>query len=218
MAYRGPMPPSERVNQPPVGRMANRGDTDRMSRARERDLMALQLRLRGDSWQRIADQMGFRHPSQAYTVWKRAMDRTCREVADETRQLEADRLEALWKVMFAKAMAGSHQAVDRCLTIMDRRAKLLGLDAPTKRFVEVVGLNQLVQAVENLEQENAAMEARIADRMAGIDADEDIWDTDRIGESPCDGEIQLPSGQEAAPFLRSHGWRSDLVAGATTVA
>ena len=146
------------------------------------------------------------------------MPGSTREVADETRQLEVERLDALWRIMFAKAMAGSHQAVDRCLAIQDRRAKLLGLDAPTKRFVEVVGMNQLVQAVENLEQANAAMEARIAARMAGINADEDIWDTDQIGGSPGDGAIQLPSGQEADPCLRSHGWRSDLVAGATPVA
>jgi len=182
-----------------------------MTRARERDLMALQLRLRGESWQRIADQMGFRHPSQAYAIWKRAMDRTCREVADNTRKLESDRLDALWRVMFAKAMAGSCQAVDRCLMIMDRRARLWGLDAPVNRYVGVVGMGQLVEAVEKLERENYAMEARIADRMAGIDAEKDILDADLIDEglrstSPIrQGRTSSPS----VPGLTGH--RSDAV-------
>jgi len=186
--------PSECVNPPPVVKVANRGDTDRMSRARERDLMALQLRLRGDSWQRIADQMGFKCASQAYAVWKRAMDRTCREVADETRQLEVERLDALWRVMFAKAMTGSHQAVDRCLAIMDRRAKLLGLDAPARARIDVVDIGQLVDAVESLERENEAMEARIAARDDDVDVDREFalpWA--EVDQAPDLSEPQLIS-------------------------
>ncbi len=210
--------PSESVTKPPTTRVANRGNQDRMVLARQRDLKAIELRLAGYTFQQMAEQMGFKDHSQAYRCWARAMASQVAENVDELRQLEDARLDALWAPMFTKAKAGNHLAVDRCLMIMARRARLWGLDAPVKRFVEVTGLNQLVRAVENLEQENEAMEARIADRMAGIDADEDICDADLIDESPCDGETQLPSDQEADSFLRSHGWRSDLVAGATPVA
>jgi hypothetical protein len=39
----------------------------------------------------------------------------------------------LLKAMWSKAMKGDVARVDRCLRIMERRAKLLGLDAPSKQ-------------------------------------------------------------------------------------
>ena len=178
--------PSESVTKPPTTRVANRGNQDRMVLARQRDLKALELRLAGCTFQQMAEQMGFRDHSQAYRCWQRAMASQVAENVAELRQLEDARLDALWAPMFAKAMAGNHLAVDRCLMIMARRARLWGLDAPVKRYVEVAGLNQLVQAVENLERENDAMAEQIAARMAGAGSDEDIFDADLIDEWAVD--------------------------------
>jgi hypothetical protein len=41
-----------------------------------------------------------------------------------------ERLDALWGALYPIAMDGQLGAVDRCLSIQSRRAKLLGLDAP----------------------------------------------------------------------------------------
>ena len=48
------------------------------------------------------------------------------------RTLELERLDKLWFAMYRQATQGNQGAVDRCIRIMERRAKLLGLDAPTK--------------------------------------------------------------------------------------
>ena len=43
--------------------------------------------------------------------------------------MEGDRLDALQAAVWEKALAGDPKAVDQCLQIIDRRAKLFGLGA-----------------------------------------------------------------------------------------
>ena len=43
-------------------------------------------------------------------------------------------------VMYKKAEKGDYNAVDRCIKLMERRAKLLGLDAPAKSEIMSDGL------------------------------------------------------------------------------
>ena len=40
--------------------------------------------------------------------------------------------------VWTKAVGGDLKAIDRCLAIMGRRAKLLGLDMPTNREITVI--------------------------------------------------------------------------------
>jgi hypothetical protein len=56
----------------------------------------------------------------------------CREEAVHVRDLELQRLDALYLVAYAEVEDGNIPAIDRCLRIMERRAKLLGLDAAEK--------------------------------------------------------------------------------------
>ena len=53
-------------------------------------------------------------------------------------------------------MGGKLEAVDRAITIMARRAKLLGLDMPTRREVTVITRDLVDQAISELEAELAA--------------------------------------------------------------
>jgi hypothetical protein len=57
------------------------------------------------------------------------------EDAETIRTLEMERLDRLYQVAYRQATGGSMQAVDRCLRIMERRSKLLGLDLPTEILV-----------------------------------------------------------------------------------
>jgi hypothetical protein len=50
-------------------------------------------------------------------------------------QLELERLDALWASIFKDASKGNLWKIDRCLTIMERRAKLLGLDKPLQHIL-----------------------------------------------------------------------------------
>jgi len=52
------------------------------------------------------------------------------EAAAEISRLEQERLDNLQAGVWMAALQGNHGAIDRVLRIMERRAKLLGLDAP----------------------------------------------------------------------------------------
>lgn len=166
------------------GRYAKSSDTA------ERDAEACRLRLRGMAYSAIAEQLGFADQGHAYTAVKRAMDAIIREPAEQVREQELLRLDALWaralaiaerfhvtvaangKVVYTKGGAVEDdgpalQAIDRLLKIQDRRARYLGLDAPTKtevRHVDAVDaeIEQLVQRLANMASSGQAADAATA--------------------------------------------------------
>lgn len=68
------------------------------------------------------------------------------------RAQEGDRLDALQAAVWADAMGGDVRAVGAVLRIMDARAKLFGLYAPTEVRAEVVGGATLDGEVARLER------------------------------------------------------------------
>ena len=62
----------------------------------------------------------------------------CREEAAHVRDLELQRLDDLYLKAWEAVEGGDLPAIDRCLRVQERRAKLLGLDAAQK--VDVQGL------------------------------------------------------------------------------
>lgn len=103
--------------------------------AHEKTLQALELRKEGYAYNVIADKLGYKSKGTAWAAVNRALKQTRQEPADEVRKLEVERLDALYKAMYPQALKGNQGAVDRCLRIAERRAKLLGLDAPEKQEV-----------------------------------------------------------------------------------
>jgi len=100
--------------------------------AAERRVKATHLRKAGATYQEIGDALGVT-PQAAYKMVSRAIsinDKKTSENVEEMRELELQRLDKLFFLMYQKAMAGTMGAVDRCIKIMERRAKLQGLDAP----------------------------------------------------------------------------------------
>ena len=100
--------------------------------AAERQRQALELRKAGVTFETIATQLGYRNRSGAYKAVMSALRRTLQEPADEVRRLELERLDALLLALWSQARQGHQGAIDRCLKIAERRAKLLGLDAPAQ--------------------------------------------------------------------------------------
>lgn len=102
--------------------------------AADRRLRALELRKAGATLHQIAAQTGVSH-EQSRKDLQRAMADLLAEQnasAEELRALELERLERLHIALWKQATDGHHGAIDRLLRIAERRAKLLGLDAPTK--------------------------------------------------------------------------------------
>ena len=99
-----------------------------------RDLAILNMRLHGLTFHEIARKLpeaGFGRisVSRIFAIVAKAL-RSCRDQpAREVRQLELLRLDQLQSAHYQAAMGGDAAAATRVLSIMDRRAKLLGLDA-----------------------------------------------------------------------------------------
>ena len=104
--------------------------------AAERQARAIALRKAGAGYAAIARQLGYAGPSGAYQAIMTALGALTREPARELRDLELARLDDLLLGLWADATKGNVAKIDRVLKIMQRRADLLGLDAPT-RFADV---------------------------------------------------------------------------------
>jgi len=106
------------------------GRQDQRIKTIDKDRQALELRKAGMSYDDIAKRLGWASKSGAHHAVRRSLDRTIQEPANELREVENARLDALFMAMFPRALTGNEKAVDRCVRIMERRAKLLGLDRP----------------------------------------------------------------------------------------
>lgn len=165
---------------------AKNGQYAKSADTAERDAEACRLRLRGLGFGEIAKQLGYSDQAHAYQGYRRAMDAIIREPAEQVREAELLRLDALWTHALAIAerfhVAVSNgrvvytgngpvkddmpalQAIDRLLKIQDRRARYLGLDAPTKtevRHVDAVDaeIEQLVQRLAHMADSGQAADA-----------------------------------------------------------
>jgi hypothetical protein len=104
------------------------------ARKLQRQADALELRRAGHSYASIARSLSL-SKSRAHALVQDAMQYARQQVAvsvDELRALEVSRLDAMLQGVWAKARRGEMKAIDRVLKIGERRARLLGLDAPAK--------------------------------------------------------------------------------------
>lgn len=108
----------------------------------------LDLRRAGATYQEIADELGYKNRGTAYKALRRALGRTLQDSADNLRELEAARLDQLQLGSWKAAMRGDPKAVANVLRVMERRAKLLGLDAPAKTELTGAGGNPLVVVLD----------------------------------------------------------------------
>ncbi len=148
----------------------------------EHDARAVELRRQHLSYRQIAVRLGVSHQA-AFDAVKRGLADMYQEAANEVRQIEVERLDELateaWKVLRTPHYTVSNSgkivehpetgellldtsptlaAIDRLLKIQDRRAKLLGLDAPVKAEVK---------HVDSFDADIAALLADLASRSEG---------------------------------------------------
>lgn len=104
----------------------------------DRTVTALALRREGMSYEAIAQRLGISQP----TAWRDVSDALKalqQEPAEDLRKIEVQRLDDLLLALWPKAKKGHPASVDRVIRIMERRARLLGLDAPTSITADVTG-------------------------------------------------------------------------------
>ena len=98
----------------------------------DKEVKVLELRRAGLTWQRIAEETGYADHTGAYAAYKRAIKRTMQQPADELREAELDRVDRLQLALWPKAMKGDNASINTIIRLMERRARLLGLDTPIK--------------------------------------------------------------------------------------
>ena len=98
----------------------------------DKEIKVLELRRAGLTWQRIAEETGYADHTGAYAAYKRAIKRTMQQPADELREAELDRVDRLQLALWPKAMKGDNASINTIIRLMERRARLLGLDTPIK--------------------------------------------------------------------------------------
>lgn len=155
--------------------------------AAERDAEACRLKTRSLSYRQIAEQLGYADHTCARRAVERVLAETVAEPAAELRQLELMKLDAMEQAVLV-VLERQHvtvnggeviryddnvliddgpvlQAVDRLLKIQDRRAKLVGLDAPKR--LEVITIDAIDAEIARL---TAELEQRLAAEFDGLDA------------------------------------------------
>ena len=122
--------------------MVEAATSERRLRGAENRERAVELRKAGVTYERIAAQLGITRQSAHEHVTKamrQAAERTTETAVDVVR-LELARLDTMLTGLWTQARQGDPPAIDRVLRIMERRARLLGLDAegPAAASVMVV--------------------------------------------------------------------------------
>lgn len=126
--------------------------TNTTSKARARTLdrqrQSLELRRAGLGYEAIGAKLGL-SKSQAHRLVVAALAEAREQVAasaDDLRAEEVSRLDAMLTGLWPSARNGAVSSIDRVLKVMERRARLLGLDAPEKRELTGKGGEPLVPA------------------------------------------------------------------------
>lgn len=143
-------------------------DEERVELA-EGEAEALQLKIEGHSYQEIADAQGT-GKTTAYRRVHNALAEITLAPATELKSLEAQRLEALIKALWPVATDPDHkdharqvEAVRELRKLSESLRKLHGLDAPSRRSIEVFEHDAFSVMVGRLEAELAMNDPRRAD-------------------------------------------------------
>lgn len=103
----------------------------------EKEKKALELRRGGLTFDLIAERLGYANASGAQKAYERACARIVYDDVVALRNAEMDRLDIAQAAIWNDVLQGRIPAVVTLMKIMERRARLLGLDVPTKTQLEV---------------------------------------------------------------------------------
>ncbi|MEV6580267.1 hypothetical protein AB0M92_19115 [Streptomyces sp. NPDC051582] len=120
----------------------------------ERRAKAIRMKIDGSTYTEIAEELGYSGRNSACVDIRRALERHVIEeglAVEAWRELELARLDVLQKAIWPEAMKGNPRAIETALKILDRRAKMLGLDSAVK--LEVLTIDALDAQIQRLEAE-----------------------------------------------------------------
>jgi hypothetical protein len=143
----------------PNQRGRNNPDT-RDANAAQRAAMAVKLRSMKMTYDEISKQCGYSSAQSAHKAVQRELERVVVENIEELRKEEMESLQSLelecWKIFYDKNKDKSRLfAVDRILTIKERRAKLMMLDRRPEEEVMAQDYKKEIVLTHVVEANNA---------------------------------------------------------------
>ena len=110
--------------QPPHARKPRRQDA---ALAKWRQAKAVELAQAGHDYDSIAREVGYANRGTAWRTVQTALRERVAEGVEEYRRVELERLDALHRAHWARALSGDLTAAHVVLRIIDQRIRLLGL-------------------------------------------------------------------------------------------
>jgi hypothetical protein len=150
-----------------------------------KEMKVLDLRRAGFTFQRIAEEVGYNQASGAQRAYERIMARNIPQAPEEHRWQELDRLDRMQVALWPRAMKGDDKAINTIVRLMERRARLVGIDAPTKIQAEVVNYDGNRDIDGDIE--------RIVNIIRGVGSSEPLEVEGGTSES---GTVATPGGLE----------------------
>lgn len=153
--------------------------TARRLAAADRQAAALRLRGRGLSYDAIAKELGYAHHSGAREAVMTGLQAITREPAEALLALETDRLDQLlgrWLPVALDPGQDAVRATELVLKIQERRARLMGLDAPGRQAVAVLAEVETTPGAvngEDMAEKLSALAERLAAAVHGTAAAEE---------------------------------------------
>lgn len=147
-----------RAKRPTNGHRTAAEETERDQRRAK----CVDMRIKGNTFQAIADALGYANRDAAWRDWRRALELARAEAnmeLSEARAFELARLDAIDRIAWVQAEGGEMKALEVLLKVSDRRSKMLGLDQPVKHTINF----------EDIDRAIAEYEQQLRD--AGIDPD-----------------------------------------------
>ena len=148
---------------------SKRGGGDRSSRpaqlqARENEQKALSLWIKGATFQQIAAAgFGIATASGAWRAVHRALAQIPKQEADQAREAQLVRLQAVRMLLWNQASADPIRAAEALIKLEAREARLLGLDMPAKVAITDpdggIPLEAVRRVMERLDRAEANAEA-----------------------------------------------------------
>lgn len=130
--------------QEPVSLASARRDRDKARRTE-----ALAMRMAGLSHDQIGERLGI-STDGARDMINRTLARAESRVVEAEREIENARLDRAQAAIWSRVLDGDLKAIDSFLRLSQRRAKMNGLDAPTKIDLSVGVRQEMEQALSEL--------------------------------------------------------------------
>ena len=134
----------------PSGPVPDKTSLDKIART-ARELEVLDMRVQGNSLRAIGAALD--PPCSGPAVYKtltKALARYPTEKVDQMRAVDLQRLDEALLAIYPAVTAGDIAAIDRMLSIMQRRARLMGVDVQPERLFSIGGGSDAQPLVDNV--------------------------------------------------------------------